>query len=179
VVTDTLIQYVERQLRKEVDAQQVRQVLKAKGWKPKDIDAALAKAGKGVPLPKGAGGAEGTARKEQLEPSAKSAPERYAASDQQINLDFYVLWLLRLGLSSIFLVNSLTAWFDPSGFKKLLEASFFTHWMAGHATLIHLIMLNDLAVGVLILLGRWPLWVFAWAGAWLLAAALIKLTALF
>lgn len=168
MVTDTLIQYVERQLRKAVDPQQVRQVLKAKGWTPQDIDIALSKAG----------GAGETKRKEQLEPSAKPAPERYAASARQINLDFYVLWLLRLGLSSIFLVNSLTAWLDPSGFKKLLEASFLTHWMANHTTLIHLIMLNDLMVGVLILLGRWPLWVFAWAGGWLLAAALVKLTAL-
>lgn len=60
----------------------------------------------------------------------------------------------------------------------MLEASFLTQWMANHTTLIHLIMLNDLMVGVLILLGRWPLWVFAWAGGWLLAAALVKLTAL-
>lgn len=75
-----------------------------------------------------------------------------------------MLWLLRLGLSSIFLVNSLTAWLDPSGFKKLLEASFLTQWMAGHVALIPLIVFNDLSVGVLILLGRWPLWVFAWGG---------------
>ncbi|MCL6567979.1 MAG: winged helix-turn-helix domain-containing protein, partial [Meiothermus silvanus] len=45
MVTDTLIQYVERQLRKAVDPQQVRQVLKAKGWTPQDIDIALSKAG--------------------------------------------------------------------------------------------------------------------------------------
>ena len=92
--------------------------------------------------------------------------------------------LLIAGLAGVFVVNAIVAVFEPSDFTGLLERSLVgrtiptmsDRWVAWA------IAVHDLTIGVLLLATMWILrarpFVLAWAGAWLLAVALVKLTAL-
>ena len=92
--------------------------------------------------------------------------------------------LLVAGLAGVFLVNAVVAVAEPSEFTGLVERSAIGraipaatgHWVAA------VIAVHDLAVGALLLatllIPRPRPFVLAWAGAWLLAVALVKLTAL-
>jgi hypothetical protein len=92
--------------------------------------------------------------------------------------------LLLVGLAGVFMVNAIVALLEPSEFRGLLERSLVgrviptmsRHWVAW------VIAVHDLTIGVLLLATAWILrarpFVLAWAGAWLLVVALVKLTAL-
>jgi hypothetical protein len=91
---------------------------------------------------------------------------------------------LLAGLAGVFLVNAVVAALQPSDFTGLVERSllgrllpFFTgEWMAWA------IGINDCALGLCLVVALWsrrarPL-VLAWAGVWLLAVTIIKMTSL-
>jgi hypothetical protein len=92
--------------------------------------------------------------------------------------------LLIVGLAGVFVVNAIVAVFEPSDFTGLLERSLVgrtiptmsDRWVAW------VIAVHDLTIGVLLLATMWVLrarpFVLAWAGAWLMVVALVKLTAL-
>lgn len=92
--------------------------------------------------------------------------------------------LLIAGLAGVFVVNAIVAVVEPSDFTGLLEQSLVgrtiptmsDRWVAWA------IAVHDLTIGVLLLATVWILrarpFVLAWAGAWLLAVALVKLTTL-
>ena len=92
--------------------------------------------------------------------------------------------LLIAGLAGVFIVNALVALLEPSDFTGLLERSLVGRvvpTMSGR-WIAWVIAIHDLTVGVSLLATLWlprarP-FVLAWAGAWLLAVTLVKLTAL-
>ena len=92
--------------------------------------------------------------------------------------------LLIAGLAGVFLVNAMVAVFDPSDFTGLVGQS-----LVGRAVptmsgrwVAWVIAVHDLTIGVALVATLWlprarP-FALAWAGGWLLAVALVKLTAL-
>lgn len=75
--------------------------------------------------------------------------------------------LFRLGLSSVFLVNSLTAWFAPNEFMELLKSNSLASAIASPGFWIFVIGFNDGLLFLLILLGRWRKVIAMWAAFWL------------
>ena len=91
---------------------------------------------------------------------------------------------LLAGLAGVFLVNAVVAALQPSDFTGLVERSlvgrllpvFTGEWMTWA------IGINDCALGLCLVAALWsrrarPL-VLAWAGVWLLAVTIIKMTSL-
>jgi hypothetical protein len=93
-------------------------------------------------------------------------------------------FVLVTGLAGVFVVNAVVAIVEPSEIRDLVERS-----LVGRAIpatdgrwVPWLVAVNDFTIGALLLATRWtprarPV-LLAWAGAWLLAVALIKLTSL-
>ncbi len=77
--------------------------------------------------------------------------------------------LFRIGLSFIFLANSLTAWFSPSEFKELIANNYLTSRLASPNLLISFIGINDALLFLLIAFGKWRKFIVMWAALWLLA----------
>jgi hypothetical protein len=87
-------------------------------------------------------------------------------------------------LAGVFMVNAIVAVLEPSEFRGLLERSLVgrvistmsDQWVAW------VIAVHDLTIGLSLLatmwFGRARPFVLAWAGAWLLAVGVVKLTAL-
>lgn len=92
--------------------------------------------------------------------------------------------LLVAGLAGVFLVNAVVAVVEPSDFTGLVERSAVGRaipamtgdWIAT------VIAVHDFVIGMLLLatlrMPRARPFVLAWAGAWLLAVTIVKLTAL-
>jgi hypothetical protein len=92
--------------------------------------------------------------------------------------------LLVAGLAGVFLVNAIVAVLEPSDFTGLIERSIVGRAippMSGR-WIAWVIAVHDFAIGVCLLvmmrISRPRPFVLAWAGTWLLAVALVKLTAL-
>ena len=90
-----------------------------------------------------------------------------------------------LGLAGVFLANAVVAWVDPSSFVTLAHQSRVGRWLhLGDASwLVPVICVNDLVVGIAVLAAIWSRrapkrLILAWAGLWLLAVTLLKLTSL-
>jgi hypothetical protein len=90
-----------------------------------------------------------------------------------------------LGLAGVFVSNAVVAWIDPASFVKLAQDSRIGAWLGlGDAPwLAPVICVNDFVVGIGVLAAIW--WarlprrlILAWAGIWLLAVTILKLTAL-
>jgi hypothetical protein len=88
------------------------------------------------------------------------------------------------GLAGVFLVNALVAVLQPSDFPGLVGRNLLGHWfpVVTGEWMAWTIGLNDLVLGLgLVAATRSrrarPL-VLAWAGAWLLAVTVIKVTSL-
>jgi hypothetical protein len=93
-------------------------------------------------------------------------------------------FVLIAGLAGVFLVNAFVAVVEPSSVTELVEHSvvgrlipaFNGRWVAWA------VAVNDLAIGTALLATNWTPrarpFVLAWAGAWLLAVSIIKLTSL-
>jgi hypothetical protein len=92
--------------------------------------------------------------------------------------------VLVAGLAGLFIVNAVVAAVEPSDVTGLVERSLVGRvipamngrWVAW------VVAVNDLTIGAALLAAMWmprprP-FVLAWAGAWLFAVALIKLTSL-
>ena len=76
-------------------------------------------------------------------------------------------WLLRLGVGSFFLTNSIAAWTAGDEFKELIGAkSFLTNIMSSSAW-VSLIGLNDGLLFLLILSGKWRKVAAIWGIIWL------------
>jgi hypothetical protein len=89
-----------------------------------------------------------------------------------------------VGFAGVFLVNGVTALVEPETFTKLVEGSAIGRWLGadGWSWLGLSIAVNDLLLGLVLVIAAWrrrilrP--VLAWAGLWLLAVTVIRLTAL-
>ena len=91
---------------------------------------------------------------------------------------------LLAGMAGVFLVNALVAALQPSDFTGLVGRSLFGRWfpaVAGDWT-AWAIGINDAMVGACLVAAIWfrrrRALVLAWAGVWLLAVTLIKVTSL-
>jgi len=87
--------------------------------------------------------------------------------------------VLRVGLAVLFGVNAAVAWIDPANFTSLLAAAHFDRFVDPWV-FIWVIRLNDGLVALALLLAwkRWPRFIPAWAGVYLLTVAVTKIAAL-
>jgi surface antigen len=92
--------------------------------------------------------------------------------------------VLIAGLAGVFIVNSIVAAVDPSDVRALVERSLVGRVIpAMHGRWIAwAVAANDVTIGAVLLATTWKPrarpFVLAWAGAWLFAVALVKLTSL-
>ena len=84
--------------------------------------------------------------------------------------------LFRIGLSSFFLINSLTAWFSPNEFLELLGMNSFISTTGNPQFWIYFIGINDALLFLLILSGRWRKGIATWAGLWVLTIIYITIS---
>jgi hypothetical protein len=122
-----------------------------------------------------------TGRVEPWPPPVPGHPAQTGPS----SLARFLEMIFLVGLGGVFLANAAVAWVEPAGFTKLVHDSGIGRWLRlDHADgLIPLIGINDLVVGAAVLGAIWSRptprrVVLAWAGLWLLAVTLLKLTAL-
>jgi hypothetical protein len=107
-----------------------------------------------------------------------SQPVRRLAVRQPLEL------VLIAGLAGVFMVNAIVAFFEPSDVTELVERSLVGRVLpAMHGRWVAwVVVVNDLTIGALIVATMWTPrarpYVLAWAGGWLLAVALIKVTSL-
>lgn len=154
MVTPDLVRYVQQSLERGRSLEEIQQALHINGWKPQDIEQALRQA-------------------------TQKAPAIMATTlPLQIPNQTMLVWLFRMGFAGVFLVNSIVAVVDPGGFIKLMQGSFMRHFIQDFTPLVWLIVANDLALGMMILSGRWQNYVLAWSGLWLLGVTLVKLSTL-
>lgn len=159
MVTADLLRYVQRKLEHGMSPEQIRQVLEKRGWPKADVQEALSQS-----------------VKPEVRPTLlEAAPEARDSSPLEPGL---MTALFRIGFAGVFLVNSVVAVVEPSSFIKLMQGSFMGPFVHNFAPFTALIAVNDAVLGLLILSGRWPNYVLAWSGLWLLAVTVIKATAL-
>ncbi|MBA3757425.1 hypothetical protein H0X09_00995 [Candidatus Saccharibacteria bacterium] len=77
--------------------------------------------------------------------------------------------LFRLGLGSIFLANSVTAWAASDEFRDLLTNNSLTSHIGHTDLLIKLVAINDAVLFLLILSGKLRKLAVVWGGVWLIA----------
>jgi hypothetical protein len=96
-------------------------------------------------------------------------------------------WLegaLLAGMAGVFLVNAVVAALQPSDFTGLVGRSLFGRWFPAVASdwTAWAIGINDGLLGLCLVVAIWSrrlrAHILAWAGVWLLAVTIIKLTAL-
>lgn len=81
--------------------------------------------------------------------------------------------LFRIGLSSVFLVNSVTAWVASNDFRTSLAGNNVTSHLGHQDALIRLIGINDALLFLLILSGKFRKLAVAWGSLWLLAVIFV------
>ncbi len=84
-------------------------------------------------------------------------------------------WFFRLGFASIFLINAIYAIFEPQSFAGVLENNIIASQIGATDLMVKIAIFNDLILSVFILGGWRKQMVYAWAGAWLLLPAGMKL----
>lgn len=84
------------------------------------------------------------------------------------------VWLFRLGFASIFFVNAVVAFVAPDSFLELVRDTPIATLLGSADMAVIIAGLNDFMLGVLIIVNKWPRYVHAWAGAWLLIVTLVK-----
>jgi hypothetical protein len=112
-------------------------------------------------------------------------PHGAAEQVRRFRLDERTLEVALLaGLAGVFLVNALVAALQPSDFTGLVDRSLFGRWVPAMTGqwLAWAIGLNDLSLGLCLIAASKsrrvrPL-ILAWAGMWLLAVTVIKVTSL-
>lgn len=81
----------------------------------------------------------------------------------------YSSFVLRIGLASAFIANSLQAFLAPDEFIKLLNGSFVIHFLpVSAATFVHFIGFSDGMISLLLILGVYTEYVAVYAGLWLI-----------
>lgn len=113
----------------------------------------------------------------------RTTAERYADKTDADKTDTAKKWALRLfrfGFAGVFLINALVAWLQPQDFLGLMQKSLAVNWLGSLEWLIPIIAINDLALGIIILVApkNSRPYVYAWTGLWFLAITVVKLTAL-
>lgn len=93
--------------------------------------------------------------------------------------DKLLSWTFRVGFASIFLVNAVYAAIHPNDFISLLQNNPITNAIGFTDFMVKIAMVNDLLLGVFLLGGWRKKYVYAWAGAWLLLVAGLKIINLF
>ena len=90
----------------------------------------------------------------------------------------YAKLFFRAGFASIFLVNAIVAVVTPGDFTKLITGNIIGQYFPEVviSPMGWFIAFNDLILGILILLNKWKVFVYGWAGIWLLVIAGIKVT---
>jgi hypothetical protein len=90
-----------------------------------------------------------------------------------------------IGLAGVFFVNAAVAAVQPSDFVSLVEDSSVGRWLGLTAAgwVAPLIFVNDLLLGLAVVCALWArpgvrAAILAWAGLWLFAVTVVKLTAL-
>lgn len=84
------------------------------------------------------------------------------------------LKIIRVGLSLVFLANGLMAFIAPQEFKELIEASFVSRLFPfPMAVFLLIIGINDLSMSLLILVGKYQKYIFAWAIIWLVIVMIV------
>lgn len=81
--------------------------------------------------------------------------------------------LFRIGLGSFFLINSVTAWTASGEFKDLLTNNSLASRIGHPDALIRLIGVNDAALFLLILSGKFRKLVIVWASLWLVTVIFV------
>ena len=88
------------------------------------------------------------------------------------------------GLAGVFLVNALAAMLQPSDFAGLVERSVLGRWLPAMTGdwMTWAIGINDTLLGLCLVAAIWSRRVrsvvLAWAGVWLLAVTVVKVTSL-
>jgi len=87
--------------------------------------------------------------------------------------------VLRIGLAVLFAANAAVPWIDPADFTRLLAASGFDR-LVDAWVFVWAIRVNDvvMAFALLVAWSRWPRFVPAWAGLYLLTVGAVKVAAL-
>ena len=87
--------------------------------------------------------------------------------------------VLRIGLAVLFAANALVAWIDPDQFTSLVEDSGVSRLIDSQVVLWG-IRVNDFAAALAVLFAwnRFPRFVPAWIGLYLLGVGVIKFAAL-
>ncbi len=84
-------------------------------------------------------------------------------------------WFFRVGFASIFLVNAIYAVFEPQLFAAVLEENVVASAIGNIDAMVKFAIFNDIILSVFILGGWRKQFVYAWAGAWLLLPAGMKI----
>jgi hypothetical protein len=79
---------------------------------------------------------------------------------------FLATYLFRFGFASVFLINAFIAYVQPDDFLRLLHKSQMTNWLGAIEWMIPLIVINDLAFGLMIFFvpKTYRPYVYAWTG---------------
>ncbi len=84
-------------------------------------------------------------------------------------------FLIRIGLALVFLANSLTAFFTPQEFIKVIEGAFFAGILPVSAkTFVTVIGVNDALVAILLLCGVRLRLVATWASLWIIGVMVAR-----
>lgn len=86
----------------------------------------------------------------------------------------YKSWLFRIGLSSFFLANSITAWFASDAFRELLDQNKLTSAVGHPDLLLKFIGINDALLFLLILSGRFRKLATIWGSIWLIGVIYVS-----
>lgn len=87
-------------------------------------------------------------------------------------------WVIRIAFASVFLVNAVSVWIDPYTSIEMFEKSILHNWVPNPTQAVHFINLNDLLMGLLILVNRWNGYLLAGIGFWLIATTVVRLASL-
>jgi hypothetical protein len=105
----------------------------------------------------------------------KSRLSRPDVFSEFLILHGFTHWFFRLGFASIFLVNAVYAIFEPDSFAGVLEANPIASAIGFTDFMVKIAIVNDLLLSIFIIGGWRKKEVYAWAGAWLLMVAALKL----
>lgn len=85
---------------------------------------------------------------------------------------------MRIAFASVFLINAALVWADPFTPADLFQKSILSHWLTNPEQWVRFINLNDLLMGLVILVNRSSSFLWMGVGFWLLATTAVRLASL-
>lgn len=87
-------------------------------------------------------------------------------------------WTFRLGVASLLIVNGVYAFVRPEDFSSILEANFIGQHIPENIVsgMVFFAGVNDIALGLLLISGKFRLIAYIWLGLWFATIAGVKLT---